>query len=96
MLPLHQRNAMSPERLYIDTSSGAWSERGITALTLQTPTSTAVGKTPSTKPSRWRTTEFMVYGVIAAVVIPYMVYVPIGLSQRTSFSLDVAVQFAKC
>ena len=84
MLPLRQRNAMSPERLHIDTSSGAWGERGITALTLQTPTSTAVGKAPSTKPSRWKTTEFLVYGVIAVVVIPYMVYVPITLSQRTS------------
>src|SRR5882757_3910335 len=84
MLPLRQRNAMSPERLHIDTCSGAWSERGITALTLQTPTSTAVGKAPSTKPSRWKTTEFLVYGVVAVVVIPYMVYVPISLSQRTS------------
>lgn len=86
MLPLHQRNAMSPERLHIDISPGAWSERGITAMTLQTPTSTAVGKAPSTKPSRWKTTEFLVYGVIAAVLIPYMVYVPIRLSQRTSIS----------
>jgi len=76
---------MSPERLQIDTFSGAWNERGITALTLQTPTSTAVGDAPSTKPSRWRTTEFLVYGVAAAVVIPYMVYVPINLSQRMSF-----------
>ena len=92
---MHQRNAMSPERLHIDISSGAWSQRGVTTLTLQTPTSTAVGKAPSTKPSRWRTTEFLVYGVIAVVVIPYMVYVPISLSQRKSSHLDVAVKLAR-
>ena len=86
MLPLHQRNAMSPERLHIDTSPGTWSERGITTMTLQTPTSTA-GKAPSTKPPRWKTTEFLVYGVIAVVLVPYMVYVPISLSQRTSIYL---------
>lgn len=91
MLPSHQRSAMSPERLHIDTFPGAWSERAITALTLQTPTSTAAGREPSTKPSRWRTTEFLVYAVIAAVVIPYMAYVPMSLSQSMSFR-DVAVE----
>jgi hypothetical protein len=85
MLPLHNRKVMSSDRLSIDTSLDAWNERGIAALTLQTPASTAAGKPPSTKPSRWRTTEFLVYGVIAAVVIPYMVYIPITLGQRTSF-----------
>ena len=85
MLPLHRRNAMSPDRLHIEASSGAWNERGITVLSLQTPTSTAASMSPSTKPSRWRTTEFLVYGVVAVVVIPYMVYVPIKLSQRMLF-----------
>lgn len=34
------------------------------------------------KPSRWGTWEFRAYLLIIAVVVPYMAWVPISLSQR--------------
>lgn len=40
------------------------------------------------KPSRWNTLEFKIYGVIFAIVVPIMIWVPIRLSQREHISAN--------
>ncbi|KAI0091274.1 MBOAT, membrane-bound O-acyltransferase family-domain-containing protein [Irpex rosettiformis] len=59
--------------------------KGITRLTVEIPTSSS-SKTQqkfSTQPSRWRTPEFMLYGVVFAIVIPMMCWIPIQLSSTS-------------
>lgn len=67
------------------TKDGFW----ITDLTVDIPSShTAPPHTKGERngveraPSRWRTKEFMVYYVVFAVVVPWMVWVPVRLSSR--------------
>lgn len=40
------------------------------------------------KPSRWNTLEFKIYGVVFAIVVPIMIWVPIRLSQREHISAN--------
>ncbi|KAG6372194.1 hypothetical protein JVT61DRAFT_7987 [Boletus reticuloceps] len=59
--------------------------RGITALTIDIADTrkTRQNDTPR-PPPLWRTPEFFFYYLIAVVVIPFMVWVPINLSSRAS------------
>ena len=59
--------------------------KGITVLTVDIPSSNSSGTQQrfSTQPSRWRTPEFMFYGVVFATVIPVMCWIPIRLSSST-------------
>lgn len=56
--------------------------RGITALTVSIPTSETNRIDPNRPKARWRTPEFIFYGICFIIVVPYMVWVPYSLSRR--------------
>lgn len=56
----------------------------ITDFTVDTPDSKARASLIEPGPSRWRTKEFMLYGLIFAAVVPVMIYWPMRLSSRES------------
>ncbi|KAG9310441.1 hypothetical protein JVU11DRAFT_9581 [Chiua virens] len=60
--------------------------RGITTLTVDVPgaSKTQLNEAPRSRPL-WRTPEFFFYYLVAAVVVPFMVWVPMNLSSRASF-----------
>lgn len=69
---LHANNGVKPSR------------RGILRLTVDVPVQSP-SKPGSTRPApRWRTPEFMFYGVVFSVVVPLMVWKPIDLSRGMS------------
>jgi protein-cysteine N-palmitoyltransferase HHAT len=55
---------------------------GITRVTVDVPSTRPSGET---RPPRWRTPEFLLYYVIFAIAVPWMIYTPIELSASTSF-----------
>lgn len=55
---------------------------GITRLTIDIPDSQRSTAKPSSQGSRWSTTEFRFYALCFALVVPCLVWVPIGLSSR--------------
>ncbi|KZT40000.1 MBOAT-domain-containing protein [Sistotremastrum suecicum HHB10207 ss-3] len=70
----------TPKPLVVEV--GPLPRRGITALTVETPTSTRFARIdPTRPPARWKTPEFILYGIIFVVVVPIMVWVPVTLSQ---------------
>lgn len=75
-------------------NSSSWRKRGITSLTLETPTRTTFtpdGVKPPGK-ARWRTLEFIIYALVFAVAIPVMIRVPMRLSDSTlSFHFAMAL-----
>ncbi|KAF8751613.1 membrane-bound acyltransferase family [Rhizoctonia solani] len=64
-----------------------WKSLGVVSLTVQTPTSSNFTP-PETQPpppsSRWRTPEFLFYGLAFLVVVPYMVKVPYDISNESN------------
>lgn len=59
--------------------------RGLTALTVDIPdTSKAQRNDAPRPPPLWRNPEFFFYYLVVAIVIPFMVWVPINLSSRAS------------
>ena len=69
MIPSHTVPAARP----------APTRKAITDLTISIPGSQARPEAP-VQPSRWRTTEFKLYGLVFALVVPLMVLVPMRLS----------------
>ncbi|QRV89896.1 glycerol uptake protein 1 [Ceratobasidium sp. AG-Ba] len=64
-----------------------WKSLGVVALTVQTPTSsnfTPPETSPSPPPSRWKTPEFLFYGLVFLVVVPYMMKIPFDLSNESN------------
>ena len=61
---------------------------GITALTVNIPASKMSSSSGEAKrpPARWWTPEFIFYYLVACVVIPWMVWVPVSLSSRAFLS----------
>ncbi|KAI0766788.1 MBOAT-domain-containing protein [Irpex lacteus] len=59
--------------------------KGITRLTVEiTPTSNSTTRDrSSTQPSRWRTTEFLLYLLVFSTVVPLMFWIPIQLSSAS-------------
>ncbi|KAF8838855.1 MBOAT-domain-containing protein [Paxillus ammoniavirescens] len=59
--------------------------RGITSLTVDVPNSNKTRRIDvgPRSPTRWRTSEFLFYYLVVAVVVPFMVWVPITLSSPT-------------
>lgn len=64
----------------------------LTDLTVNIPSSNRQPLTTSSgtrdkqvAPSRWSTIEFRIYYVVALVVIPIMIWIPVSLSSRMSF-----------
>lgn len=60
---------------------------GVVALTVQTPTSsnfTPPDSQPPPPPPRWRTPEFICYGIVFLVVVPYMAKVPYDISNESN------------
>jgi membrane-bound O-acyltransferase GUP1_2 len=64
------------------THSSSWWKRGITNLTVETPTRPrfATNDLTGLQTARWRTPEFIVYAVVIAVALLLMVRVPMRLS----------------
>lgn len=58
-------------------------KRGITIVTPDpNSTESVFGDVPRDAPrSRWHTAEFYVYYVVAGIMVPYMIWVPMRLSQ---------------
>ena len=84
MIPSHSDSQPST----FSVSLSPQSTRAITDFTISVSGSSA----PSTQkaepgPSRWRTKEFMVYGVVFALVVPVMVWSPMRLSSSRSFHI---------
>lgn len=74
---------VSPFELLEDI--GNKKNRGITALTVDIPNANKIRQSDTPRPPPlWRTPEFLFYYLVAAVVIPFMVWVPINLSSRAS------------
>lgn len=75
----------SPHRLQHPDPSTRSHKMRIVDLTVDVPSSARrVSQRESQEkvaPPRWRTPEFLFYYVIAAVVLPYMAYIPMRLSQ---------------
>lgn len=70
----------------LDVATPAYKQRkGITRLTVDIPSSRTEQphSTTSQAPSRWITLEFLFYGVVFALVVPVMVWIPMRLSDRT-------------
>ncbi|KAN0092559.1 MBOAT, membrane-bound O-acyltransferase family domain containing protein [Tylopilus felleus] len=73
---------VSPFELLEDI--GNKKNRGITALTVDIPNANKIRQSDTPRPPPlWRTPEFLFYYLVAAVVIPFMVWVPINLSSPT-------------
>ncbi|KAE8222870.1 hypothetical protein CF319_g3996 [Tilletia indica] len=95
MLPTHVHTSR-PEAFEL-THDGPPSEsmqqkllgpRGLAALTVNEHELSDAGRTATepvgkTRPARWGTMEFRFYFVVAAVVIPYMVWVPMSISYES-------------
>lgn len=61
------------------------SHRGFTALTVDIPDASKAQRNDTPRPPPlWRTPEFLFYYLVAAAVIPLMVWVPTNLSSRAS------------
>lgn len=61
--------------------------RGLTAVTVEIPDASKIQRIDTPRPPPlWRTPEFFFYYLVAAVVIPVMVWVPINLSSRALLS----------
>lgn len=59
--------------------------RGLTALTVDIPGANKAQRNDTPRPlPLWRTPEFLFYYLVAVVVIPLMVWVPVSLSSRAS------------
>ncbi len=57
--------------------------RGITALTVDTPSATRFNLADSPRPkARWKTSEFIFYAIIFVLVVPWMAWTPYTLSRR--------------
>ncbi|KAF9231522.1 MBOAT, membrane-bound O-acyltransferase family-domain-containing protein [Melanogaster broomeanus] len=84
-MPTDLRSANAPSTFELDNLNiGEESRRGITALTVHIPDSTKARQINGTRPPpRWKTPEFFFYYLTVAVVIPFMVWVPITLSSST-------------
>ncbi|KAF8588242.1 MBOAT-domain-containing protein [Ramaria rubella] len=63
--------------------SSSWRKRGITSLTVETPTRTRFTADEPLPKARWRTPEFILYALVFAVAIPMMVRVPMRLSSES-------------
>ncbi|KAG9004573.1 glycerol transporter [Tulasnella sp. JGI-2019a] len=59
--------------------------RGITALTVTTPTSLRPRQTTKVPPApRWKTPEFLFYGLVHVVVLPFLFKVPMDMSNPSN------------
>jgi len=67
-----------------DTAQTQLKSRGITALTVDIPLShKTISPSAPQRPSLWKTPEFMFYGVVFAVAVPVMIWIPITLSNQS-------------
>lgn len=93
MLPMHRRDAMHDaggprprlQAMQMEEPVRAEGSRGVTLATPDAyATESAAGAAPpDVPPARWGTWEFRAYYLLALVVVPYMIYVPIYLSSES-------------
>jgi hypothetical protein len=83
---IHTTERLSTFELDQEHIIGEKSPRGITSLTVDIPNSNKTQRIDvgPRSPPRWRTPEFLFYYLVVAVVVPFMVWVPITLSSRMS------------
>ncbi|CAE6420274.1 unnamed protein product [Rhizoctonia solani] len=77
---------LSPLMVY-EPPKNEWKSLGVVSLTIQTPTSsnfTHPETQPAPPPPRWRTPEFLLYGVAFLIVVPYMVKIPFDISNESN------------
>lgn len=63
-----------------DKGYGCGPDCNITDLTINIPGSTRRAGADDPPPARWRTPEFMFYGLVFAIVVPMLIWWPIKLS----------------
>ena len=82
-----RQNANAHDQQYQNGSAGATGKgRGILTLTVDVPAS-APRSSETHPPARWKTPEFLFYGVCFLIVVPLMVWKPVQLSQGIFFLL---------
>ncbi|CAE7098754.1 unnamed protein product [Rhizoctonia solani] len=77
---------LSPLMVY-EPPQSEWKSLGVVSLTVQTPTSsnfTPPETQPPPPPPRWRSPEFIFYGVAFLIVVPYMVKIPYDISNESN------------
>jgi hypothetical protein len=84
MMPSHSRSTGSPE-------DQPRSRLRLTDFTVTTPDSKARPSASEAQPSRWRSKEFIFYGLALVLVLPVMIYWPTRLSTRESIVCIIEV-----
>ncbi|KAI0342742.1 MBOAT-domain-containing protein [Trametopsis cervina] len=84
---LRQNNAASSFEL----NPSSHKRTGITRLTVEIPpSSNSKGRErASSQPPRWKTLEFMVYGLVFGIVVPVMCWIPVQLSSVTHTNYEL-------
>ena len=56
--------------------------RGVLHLTVETPITSTFPRTANLRPARWKTPEYIFYGIYVSIFLPWMAWKPINLSRR--------------
>jgi hypothetical protein len=78
--PLHPDSTATHPRSGCSGNNASPARRGILRLTVDVPITSSPKAGAARPPPRWRTPEFLFYGVAFVVVVPAMVWKPIALS----------------
>lgn len=81
LMPTDLRSPISP--LDSPALSQPPKNAGIVHLTVDVPDASRRSRVSHEAP-KWRTLEFLIYGVVFCVAIPVMVWIPVSLSYSTS------------
>ena len=74
---------VAPLSIEVPAMASSFWGKGIVNLTIQTPTSSRGGQREAAKTkARWKTPEFLFHGIVVALAVSAMIYIPITLSQR--------------
>jgi len=83
---LHSGGRQRPARLEIEeesfsNGSTSWRKRGITSLTVETPTGPHFPTDPiAVSKPRWKTPEFIIYVIVVVFAVALMVHTAVQLS----------------
>lgn len=66
---------------FLQHITSSWHRRGITNLSVTTPTQPKPPADTASKP-RWKSPEFILYAILFIIVVPEMVRLPMRLSDR--------------
>ncbi|KAF8517669.1 MBOAT, membrane-bound O-acyltransferase family-domain-containing protein [Hysterangium stoloniferum] len=74
---------LEPEENLATSFSESWRKRGITSLSIETPTRSQFSPEIAVSKSRWKTPEYILYAVVLCPVFLLMIRVPIQLSDSS-------------